>query len=143
VLGREPRGRWEATSLLATMTVTGMTTSVVVPGPVDRRVFDRFIERHLIPTLTPGQIVVLDNLSVHRSARAGAALAAVGCEVWFLPRYSPDRNPIEQAFAKLKAGLRRAQARSFEAVVEAVGDGYGRITVRDAAGFIRSAGYSL
>lgn len=144
VVGAEPRGRWDPSSLLATMTHRGMGPSVVLPGAVDRRAFDQFVEEVLIPALVPGQIVVRDNLSVHRSARAEAALAAAGCELGFLPRYSPDRTPIEQAFSKLKklkAGLRRAEARTFDAVVVAVSAGYATITARDAAGFIRSARY--
>lgn len=120
-----------------------MSISVVVPGAVDRLAFDQFMSEVLIPTLVPGQIVVLDNLSVHRRVTVQAALTAAGCELWFLPRSSPDRNPIEQAFAKLKPGLRRAGARTFEAVVEAVGIGNQAITSQDAASFVQAAGYSL
>lgn len=142
VIGTEPRGRWDTTSLLATLTVAGMGASVVLPGAVDRLAFDQFVEEVLLPTLAPGQIVVLDNLSVHRSAWAETQVAAVGCERWFLPRYSPDKNPIEQAFSKLKGGLRRAGARTFDAVVHAVGVAYETISPSDAAGFIHAAGYS-
>lgn len=95
----------------------------------------------LSPTLRPGQIVVLDNLGVHRRAWLDAALRAVGCELWHLPRYSPDRTPIEQAFSTLKQGLRGAEARTFDAVVEAVGAGYHTITDQDVTGFFRAAGY--
>ncbi len=141
VVGRAPRGHWEAISLLATLTVNGMGPSLVLPGAVDRRCFDQFVRQELLPHLRPGQIVVLDNLNVHKSARAEALLATVGCELWPLPRYSPDKNPIEQAFSKLKGALRRAEARTFEAVVEAVSSIYPTITAQDACGFVRAAGY--
>ena len=128
--------------MLATLTVDGMGPSLVLPGAMDRRVLDRFVTEVLVPTLGLGRIVVLDNLSVHRRARAEACLAEAGCALWFLRRYSPDRTLIEQAFAKLKGGVRRAGARTFEAGVEAVRAGYQTITTRDAAGFIRAAGFS-
>lgn len=141
VVGREPRGHREHISWLATLTCDGIGPSMVVPGAVDREVFDTFVLTDLAPALRPGQIVVLDNLSVHKSAVARAAIEAVGCRLVFLPTYSPDFNPIEQAFAKAKQRLRRLEARSFETVVEAVGDALAAITSRDCAGFFRAAGY--
>ena len=99
-VGRVPRGRREAISSLATLTATGIGESLLVRGAVDRCVFDAFVEQVLVPSLHPGHIVVLDNLSVHKSARAKALIEAAGCQVVFLPTYSPDFNPIEQAFAK-------------------------------------------
>ena len=92
-------------------------------GAVDRLVFEAFVERVLVPDPAPGQIVVLDNLSVHKSATARARIEAAGCQLVFLPTYSPDFNPIEHAFAKTKQALRRAGARSFETIVAAVGGG--------------------
>ena len=142
-IGRVPRGRWQSVTLVATLTSSGMGPSVVLDGALDRDAFDAYVTQVLVPALRPGQIVVLDNLSVHRSAQARHRIEAAGAEVWFLPRYSPDRNPIEQAFAKLKGRLRRAEARTFPAVVMALGTSYPTITARDAQGFFRAAGYNL
>jgi len=125
-----PRGRREHVSWLATLTPAGVGESVLVPGPVDRAAFEAFVERLLVPSLRPGQAVVLDNLSVHKSAAARAAVEAAGCRLVFLPTYSPDFNPIEQAFAECKAALRKAEPRPFDAVAEA-----------DARAFYRDAGY--
>jgi transposase len=141
-IGRVPRGRWQTTSWLATLTPAGIGPSVVVPGAIDGLAFDAFIQHILAPTLRPGHLVVLDNLSVHKSPRARAVIEATGARLVFLPTYSPDLNPIELAFAKSKAALRRAEARSFEALVTAVGTALETITATDAAAFYRAAGYT-
>jgi transposase len=140
-VGRVPKGRWQTSSWLATLTPDGIGPSVVVPGAIDGAAFDTFVRQLLVPTLRPGQVVVLDNLSVHRSPRARAAIEAAGCRLAFLPTYSPDLNPIELAFAKIKPQLRRAQARSFEAIVMAVGTALETITAAEAQAFYRIAGY--
>ena len=139
-VGRVPRGRWETISWLATLTVTGIGPSVVVPGPIDGAAFDAFVQHLLVPTLRPGHLVVLDNLNVHKSPRARAAIEATGARLAFLPTYSPDLNPIELAFAKIKPQLRRAEARSFDAMVDALGTALDTITAADAAAFYRAAG---
>ena len=136
-----PRGRREHVSWLATLTPLGVGESLLVPGAVDRDAFDAFVERLLVPSLRPGQLVLLDNLSVHKSARARAAVEAAGCRLVFLPTYSPDLNPIEQAFAKCKAALRKAAPRTFAAVVDAVGRALAAVTEADARAFYRDAGY--
>ena len=138
-----PRGRREAISWLATLTTRGLGASLLVRGAVDRPVFEAFVERVLVPSLQPGQIVVLDNLSVHKSARAKALIQAAGCYLVFLPTYSPDLNPIEPAFAKTKQALRRVGARSFEAVVPAVTMALPLITVTDAQVFFADAGFPM
>ncbi len=142
-VGRVPRGKREHASWLATLTPDGVGESVVVPGAVDRAAFDAFVERLLVPSLRPGQLVVLDNLSVHKSAAARDLIEAAGCQLIFLPTYSPDFNPIEQAFAKGKALIRRAAPRTFAAVVAAVGDALAAVTPEDTAGFFRAAGFPL
>jgi transposase len=142
-VGRVPRGRRETSSWLATLTPHGIGASVVVPGPIDRAAFDAFVVQVLAPTLRPGQLVVLDNLNVHKSPRARAAIEAAGARLAFLPTYSPDLNPIELAFAKTKQQLRRAEARSFEAVVAALGATLETITPTDAHAFFRAAGYPM
>lgn len=140
-VGRVPRGRREHVSWLATLTPAGIGESLVVRGAVDRAVFDAFIARALVPVLRPGQVVVLDNLSVHKSPQAQRLIEAAGCRLVFLPTYSPDFNPIELAFARCKQALRRLGPRSFEAVVDAVGQALTGVTPAHAAGFYRAAGY--
>ena len=142
-VGRVPRGQREAISWLATLTTRGLGESLLVRGAVDRPVFEAFVERVLVPVLRPGQIVVLDNLSVHQSARAKALIHAAGCYLVFLPTYAPDCNPIEQAFAKTKQSLRRVGARSWESVVAAVGEALRTVTAVDARAFFTDAGFLL
>jgi transposase len=115
--------------------------SLLVDGPVDGRVFAAFLEGVLVPSVRPGQIVVLDNLSVHKGVRFRQWIAAAGCHLVFLPSSSPDFNPIEQAFAKIKQALRRREARLWEAVVAAIGDLLPTITPADARAFFADAGF--
>jgi transposase len=141
-VGRVPRGKRPHIAWLATLSLAGMGESLVVDGPVDGRVFAAFVERVLVPSLRPGQIVVLDNLNVHKSARVRQAIAEAGCQLVFLPSYSPDFNPIEQAFAKSKQALRRLEARSWEAIVAAIGQVVDTVTSTDARAFFADAGFS-
>jgi transposase len=140
-IGQIPRGTRPAISLLATLTRDGPGEALVVPGAIDGDVFVTFVVERLAPRLPQGSVVVLDNLSVHKSARARQALEAVGCQLLFLPRYSPDFNPIEQAFSTLKTHLRAVEARSFDAVVTAIGEGLQAITPADCQAFFQAAGY--
>jgi len=142
-VGRMPRGHRRHVSWLAVLTPAGIGESRLVPGAVDRAVFDAFVARALVPSLRPGQVVVLDNLSVHKSAAARRLVEAAGCRLVYLPTYSPDFNPIEQAFAKCKQALRRLEARTYEALVLAVGAALATVIPADAAGFFRAAGYPL
>lgn len=141
--GRVPRGQRPHISWLATLTPTGIGESLLVRGAVDRLVFEAFVAQVLVPSLRPGQLVVLDNLSVHKSARAKVLIEAAGCQLVFLPTYSPDLNPIEQAFAKTKQALRRVGARSWESVVAAIGQTLLTITPADARAFFADAGFLL
>ena len=106
-----------------------------------RAVFEASVEEALCPTLSEGQVVVMDNLSAHRGPRVRELIEQRGCELVYLPPYSPDLNPIEQAFAKLKAILRQAESRTREALIEAMGAALSAITVQDASGFFRHCGY--
>lgn len=142
-VGRVPRGRRQTVTLVATLTLEGMGPALQFPGALDRAVFEAFVERLLVPRLQPGQVVSWDNLSVHKSARARQLIEGAGCRVLPTPRYSPDCNPIEHAFSKLKAALRRAEARTFEAVVAATGAAFAAITPADARGFFAAAGYPV
>ena len=104
-----PDGRWHTTTFLGALRVTGLTAPAVFDGPIDGASFLAYIEQVLTPTLAPGDIVIMDNLSCHKSPAVRRAIEAVGAQRWFLPKYSPDFNPIELAFAKLKAILRKAR----------------------------------
>jgi transposase len=141
-VGRIPRGKRPHIAWLATLTAMGMGESLVVDGPVDGRVFAAFVERVLVPSLRPGQLVVLDNLSVHKSARARELIEDAGCQLVFLPSYSPDLNPIEHAFAKAKQALRRLEPRTWESVVAAIGQVVDTVTAADAQAFFTAAGFS-
>jgi transposase len=143
VVGRVPQRRWQAVTLLATLTPDGFGPGFQFEGALDRPIFEAFVERILVPTLRPGQTVILDNLSVHKSARARHLIEALGCRVRFLPTYSPDFNPIEQAFSQLKARLRRAEARSVTAILAATQDAYADLTADHARHYYRNAGYKL
>jgi transposase len=115
-----------------------------VEGATTKAVFEAYdVEEALAPSLGPGQevVVVMDNLSSHKGQRVRELIEGRGCELLYLPPYSPDLNPIERAFAKLKASLRRAQARTFGALIEAMGRALGEIRGRDASGFFRHCGY--
>lgn len=141
-VGRVPRGKRPHIAWLATLTASGFGESLVVDGPVDGCVFATFVERVLVPSLRPGQIVVLDNLSVHKSARARQLIEDAGCHLVFLPSYSPDYNPIEHAFAKTKQALRHLEARTWETVVAAIGHLLPSVTAADARAFFTDAGFS-
>lgn len=140
-VGRVPRGKRPHISWLATLTTVGLGESLVVQGAVDREIFDAFVERVLLPHLRPGQIVVLDNLKVHERPKARRLIEAAGCRLLFLPTYSPDFNPIEQAFAKIKQALRRIGARSWESVVVAIAEALATVTAADARAFFTAAGF--
>jgi transposase len=143
VVGRIPRRRWTAVTLLATLTPDGFGPSFQFAGALDRPVFEAYVERILAPALRPGQTVILDNLAVHKSARARQLIEAAGCRLRFLPTYSPDFNPIEQAFGQLKGRLRRAEARSIDAVFTATSEAYAALTANHARNFYQHAGYNL
>jgi hypothetical protein len=139
--GQAPRNWGSNVTLLASMTREGMGACIAVEGATTKAVFEAYVEEALAPSLRPGQVVVMDNLSSHKGQRVRELIEGRGCELLYLPPYSPDFNPIERAFAKLKALLRRAQARTFGALIEAMGRGLGEITDQDASGFFRHCGY--
>jgi len=114
-----------------------------ITGSVTTIVFETYLEQVLIPSLRPGQIVVLDNLSAHKSARIRDLMAACDCQLWYLPPYSPDYSPIELAFAKIKAALRRANARTREALEDAIAQALRLISANDARAFFRHCGFRV
>jgi len=127
---------------VATLSLAGVgEAALALPGAIDGAAFVAFVERELAPRLRPGQVVVLDNLSVHKSARVRELIEGAGCRLLFLPPYSPDFAPIEQAFSKLKAHLRGVGARTRERLEEAIGEALARITAADARGWFAHCGY--
>jgi transposase len=136
-----PRNWGANVTLLASMSAEGMGPCLAVEGATTKAVFEAYLERVLAPSLRPGQVVVMDNLSAHKGCRVRELVQERGCELLYLPPYSPDLNPIEEAFAKLKALLRRAGARTREALLEAMGRTLGAVTARDARGFFEHRGY--
>ena len=141
--GAVPRTTQANTTLIASMSTVGMGAALVLTGATTTAACVAYVEQVLGPTLTPGKVVVVDNLSVHKDKRVRAAVEARGCEVWYLPAYSPDLSPIEEAFAKLKNGLRRAAARPHEALVDAIAAALDQITAADALGFFQPCGYQV
>ena len=141
VVGVVPRNHGPNTTLIAAMGPAGVTAAMSLEGAMDRAAFDVFVARVLVPSLRPGQVVVWDNLSVHKSALAQRLIEAAGCRVVFLPPYSPDFAPIEQAFGKLKTFLRRAGPRTRDALDQAMTDGLGTITAADARAWFTHCGY--
>lgn len=136
-----PRNRGKNTTLLSSMSVEGMGPSLAITGAVDARVFEAYLERVLLPELHPGQIVVMDNLSAHKTEKVRELVEEAGCELLYLPPYSPDLNPIEEAFSKIKGILRKAEARTREVLVEALGSALSSVSEEDARGFFEHCGY--
>ena len=136
-----PRNWGKNVTLLSSITLSGMGPSLAVEGATTRAVFEAYLEEALAPSLPSGQVVVMDNLSAHKGGRVRELLEGRGCELLYLPTYSPDLNPIEQAFSKLKGLLRGAEARSRAALIEAMGRALGTVTATDARGFFRHCGY--
>lgn len=143
VHGSAPRNYRHNTTLVAALTPSGIQAPMTIERAIDGDAFAAYIEHVLVPTLTPGRVVICDNLSVHKRADIAELLAQADCELLFLPAYSPDYNPIEQAFSKLKAYLRRAQARTQEAVEAAIAEALTTITATDAHHWFGHAGYNL
>lgn len=142
-IGIVPRNTPTNTTLIAARTPQGIGPSMLLTGAADMSAFETYITTILAPTLRPGQIVVCDNLSTHKSPRVAAAIAARGCTRWFLPTYSPDYSPIEAAFAKLKAAWRRAAARTVPELYDTICDSLSTITPTDARNFFRNCGYPI
>ena len=138
---KTPRNWAKNMTLLASITAGGVGTCLAVEGPTTREVFETYLERVVGPVLRPGQTVVVDNLSAYKGGRVKEIVQGAGCELVYLPPYSPDLNPIEQAFSKVKGLLRKAEARTREALIEAMGRALDAVTVHDVLGFFAHCGY--
>lgn len=141
VYGPVPRNRGKNTTLIASMSAGGMGPCLTVEGATTKVVFETYVEQLLAPSLSAGQVVVVDNLGAHKGERVRELVERRGCSLLFLPPYSPDFSPIEEAFSKVKALLRKAAARTREALVEAIGIALSAVTSEDAMGFFGHCGY--
>jgi transposase len=139
--GSIPRKRGKNTTLLASLSLDGMGAAMILEGATDALAFEIYVEQMLAPSLEPGQIVVMDNLSSHIGPKVREAIQARGCQLLFLPAYSPDLSPIEEAFSKLKAFLRRVGARTREDLYKALSQALEVITPQDALGWFTHCGY--
>jgi transposase len=136
-----PRGHWKTTTFVAGLRLTGLTASFVLDGPMNRSAFLAYVSRVLVPELKPGDVVILDNLPAHKGRRVREAIEAAGASLRYLPPYSPDFNPIENAFAKLKALLRRAAERTVEGLWRLIGQLIDTFTPQECANYFIAAGY--
>ncbi len=140
-----PGGHWKIMTILGAMSLKGMVAAMTIEEATDGDIFLAFIQQVLSPALKPGDVVVMDNLSSHKAAAVRASIEKTGAELLYLPPYSPDMNPIEKAWAKLKELLRAAQARTREALEQAIGEALKRITPDNAKAWFRlcSSVYSI
>jgi transposase len=137
-----PHGHWKTMTFLAALRHDRVEAPWLLDGPIDGESFRTYVERVLVPTLRPGDIVIMDNLGAHRGAAIRRAIRGAGARLFFLPKYSPDLNPIEQLFAKLKHWLRKAAARTRDAVCDAIGRILDTVTASECSNYFIEAGYA-
>jgi transposase len=139
---KAPFGRWTTMTFIAALRHDRIDAPCLFDGPINGEIFLTWVQKFLVPTLAPGDVVVMDNLGSHRGKLVRRAIRQVGAKLLFLPKYSPDLNPIEQVFSKLKHNLRKAQARSYEALLEATGQILDLFPPEECANYLRNSGYS-
>ena len=140
---RAPAGHWSTTTLLAAVAIDGTRAPLLLDGPVDADCFAAWVEQFLVRELRQGEIVVMDNLASHKAAQVRPLIEAAGARLLYLPPYSPDLNPIEKMWSKVKALLRGAKARTQEALTSAVASALDAVTQQDIAGWFQSCGYTI
>jgi transposase len=138
-----PHGHWQTTTMISSVRVNGSSACLTIKGSTDTAVFQAYVREVLVPTLLPGDVVVLDNLGAHKNEETLALIIAAGAQVRFLPAYSPDLNPIEMMWSKVKAFLRAAQARTHDALLTAIAKALATVTAEDAKGWFAACGYSF
>ena len=143
LLSKAPFGHWKTQTFIAGLRCGALTAPFVIDAPMDRRIFETYVETQLAPTLQPGDVVILDNLPADKSAAAAAAIPAKGAWLLFLPPYSPDLNPIEMAFAKLKALLRAKTVRAIDALWRAIGEICDLFSPQECQNYFKAAGYGF
>jgi transposase len=136
-----PHGHWKTTTFIGGLRLCGLTASMVLDGPVNGVWFQAYVDQVLVPTLSPGDVVIMDNLGSHKGPGVRAAIEAAGARLLYLPPYSPEFNPIENAFSKLKALLRKAAERTVERLWAAIGELLIEFTPKQCANFFANAGY--
>ena len=142
LVGAVPHGHWKTTTFVAALRASGMTAPLVIDGALNGDFFVAYVEQVLVPTLRPGDIVIMDNLSSHKRVRVRQAIEEAGAHLLYLPPYSPDLNPIEQAFAKLKALLRKAQERTLEGLWSFLGRALDAFAAGECHNYFRHCGYN-
>jgi transposase len=141
-IAKTPHGRWTTTTFVAALRLDRIVAPWLIDGPIDGESFRTYVERVLVPTLHAGDIVVMDNLGSHKGKIVRDLIRATGAKLFYLPKYSPDLNPIEQVFAKLKHLLRKANARTLDAVCAAIGEILPAFTPEECANYFRNSGYA-
>jgi len=136
-----PCGHWCTTTMISSVRLDGSTACMVVDGATNKEVFQAYVRHILLPTLKAGDVVVLDNLSAHNNKAVRDLIESVGAELWYLPPYSPDLNPIEKMWSKIKAILRTLKARTEESLINAIAKALEAVTADDAKGWFESCGY--
>lgn len=142
LIAKAPHGHWRTLTFLAALRCDRIDAPCVIDGPINGEIFLAYVKQILVPTLSPGDIVVMDNLGSHKGQAVRRAIRGAGAKLFFLPPYSPDLNPIEQVFAKLKTLLRKADERSVEATWRRIGSLLDRFTPAECANYLRNAGYA-
>jgi transposase len=142
LVDKVPHGHWKTTTFLAALRHDRIDAPCLFDGPINGERFLAYVEQFLVPTLAPGDVVILDNLGSHKGVAVRRAIRKAGAKLIFLPKYSPDLNPIEQVFAKLKALLRKAEARTVAAVCDAIGQLLGSFTPKECANYLKNSGYA-
>ena len=141
LIAKVPHGRWKTTTFLAALRHDRIDAPWLLEGPIDGESFRTYVEKVLLPTLREGDIVIMDNLGSHKGKAVRALIRSAGAKLFFLPKYSPDLNPIEQVFAKLKHLLRKAAARTVEAICIAVGQLLATFSAEECANYFSNSGY--
>ena len=139
-----PHGHWQTTTMISAIRCTGVipASTMVFDGPMDGMIFRGYVERCLAPALTPGDVVVMDNLSAHKVRGVAEAIHGVGAEILYLPPYSPDLNPIEKLWSKIKSWVRRASPRRLDELIPAIGDAFRQVERHECANYFQSCGYA-
>lgn len=143
LLAKAPHGHWRTTTMISSVRLDGSTACMTIEGATDTAVFQAYVREILSPSLRPGDIVIMDNLSPHKNDQTLALIAAAGATARFLPAYSPDLNPIEMMWSKVKALLRASEARTAEELQHAIAAALGQVRAQDAAGWFAYCGYSI
>ena len=142
LIAKVPHGHWQTTTFLAALRHDRIDAPWLLEGPIDGESFMIYVEKVLLPTLRPGDIVIMDNLGSHKGKAIRRLIRSAGAKLLFLPKYSPDLNPIEQVFAKLKHLLRKAAARTIETICAAIGELLGTFTQDECVNYFKNSGYA-